>query len=490
MAVAPRQAEPVGPALENVQLSLLNADPNQPRKHFDQESLNELAASIKSEGMVQPIVAVPDGQGKLTIFAGERRYRASKIAGLKEVPVIVRPDLVGKDPMALQIVENLQREDLTLAELAAGVTSLCKTRKQEEVAELLGKSKTWVSRRCGLLELNEKVTKLVLDGKIEDVEIARGVAEIVELDSEGYGEETLERLNETGHWAEPLSRDEVRGRLESAKRQKKQQEEAKKYEAKEAAKAAKAAERGEEYKPAPPNESDWQREARLSREKFAEILPAMNAFARDSRKAIIEALEARGVKPGEDFQLTIGKQADSNQNTKKAASGHYTIELYGSTNDAGRVLEALDPEEQVEVRVSLTVEELRKLNSFLTGPESQQPVAVRFLKMTGKALAEAAATIRKAPEPKSYTVIANDARPVAPAGGVSYTPERFLRERLVMAEGGELKAAVAYAAYAKACKAAKAEPFNLSNFGNELNQLGVKSKRKKTGVHYLGLALK
>jgi ParB family transcriptional regulator, chromosome partitioning protein len=107
-------------------LDQVNPDPQQPRKAFDEAALNELAASIKAEGLINPIVVKPNGKG-YHIVDGERRYRAAKLAGLKEVPSLIRADLKDQDVTALQLVANLQREDLTLPEQCDAIVRLVKT---------------------------------------------------------------------------------------------------------------------------------------------------------------------------------------------------------------------------------------------------------------------------------------------------------------------------------------------------------------------------
>ena len=137
-----------------VQLELLQAGKYQPRKSFDDERLNELAESIKSQGIIQPIIVRKIDNAKFEIIAGERRWRASKIAGLKTIPAIVR-ELDDKTALAIGLVENLQREDLKPMDEAEALQQLKNEFKLKdiEIAELIGKSKSEVSRLFGLLKL-------------------------------------------------------------------------------------------------------------------------------------------------------------------------------------------------------------------------------------------------------------------------------------------------------------------------------------------------
>ena len=129
---------------------------DQPRKDFDDDSVNELADSIKQHGLIQPIVVSPLSNGRYSIVAGERRWRACRIAELTEVPVIVK-DATKQELMEIALIENLQREDLNPVEEAFGYRSLIEAfgLTQEEVALRMGKSRTAVTNALRLLNLNE-----------------------------------------------------------------------------------------------------------------------------------------------------------------------------------------------------------------------------------------------------------------------------------------------------------------------------------------------
>ena len=130
-------------AVETLPLREIEPDPDQPRKTFEQETLSELAASIAEHGLLQPIAVRPRPMGGYSIVAGERRWRASRMAGLTEVPVVIK-DVSDEQAMELALVENLQREDLDPVEEAAGIRELM-TRcdlTQEQAARKLGKSRS------------------------------------------------------------------------------------------------------------------------------------------------------------------------------------------------------------------------------------------------------------------------------------------------------------------------------------------------------------
>ena len=151
--------------IETLPLREIEPDPGQPRKTFDDETLAELSASIAEHGLLQPIAVRPKPSGGYLIVAGERRWRASRMAGLTEVPVIVK-DVTDEQAMELALVENLQREDLDPVEEAAGIRELM-TRcdlTQEQAARKLGKSRSALANSLRLLSLPETVLELLKSG--------------------------------------------------------------------------------------------------------------------------------------------------------------------------------------------------------------------------------------------------------------------------------------------------------------------------------------
>ena len=152
-----------------VKLKLTDIEPNkgQPRKHFDETALSELAQSIEKHGVIQPLLVRPLSAGGYQLVAGERRWRAARIAGLTEVPVVIR-DLSDEDAMALSLIENLQREDLDPIEEAEGYRTLMETFgiTQEEAAARVGKSRPAVANLMRLLSLPKDVRAMVSAGTL------------------------------------------------------------------------------------------------------------------------------------------------------------------------------------------------------------------------------------------------------------------------------------------------------------------------------------
>lgn len=153
----------------SVTLKISEIEPNrsQPRKEFDEKALSELAESISKHGLLQPLLVRPLPLGGYQIVAGERRYRACRMAGITEVPVIIR-ELGDTETMEIALIENLQREDLTPIEEALGYQVLIDEHgfSQEEVAQSVGKSRPAIANSLRLLKLPQSILYLISDGKI------------------------------------------------------------------------------------------------------------------------------------------------------------------------------------------------------------------------------------------------------------------------------------------------------------------------------------
>ena len=171
--VAPAKAVSNSPvkdekSIEGILMDINKVEPNreQPRTNFDEDALLELSESIKQFGVLQPLL-VQDKNGYYEIIAGERRWRAAKMAGLKEVPVIIK-DLTEQEIVEISLIENIQRENLNPIEEAIAYKRLLTefNLKQDEVAERVSKSRTAVTNSMRLLKLNEKVQQMVIDDMI------------------------------------------------------------------------------------------------------------------------------------------------------------------------------------------------------------------------------------------------------------------------------------------------------------------------------------
>ena len=152
-----------------VKLNINDIEPkrDQPRKTFDEAALSELADSIALHGVIQPLLVRPISDGGYQLIAGERRWRASRLAGLTEVPVVIR-EMTDSEAMELALIENLQREDLNPIEEAEGYKLLMDTYSltQEQAAERVGKSRPAVANAMRLLSLPKEVLDLIKEGRI------------------------------------------------------------------------------------------------------------------------------------------------------------------------------------------------------------------------------------------------------------------------------------------------------------------------------------
>lgn len=164
-----------------IPLSEIHRNPYQPRKHFDEEALNELAESIKQHGVVQPIIVKKDVKGYFVI-AGERRKKASELAGKTTIPAIVR-EFNDEEMMEIALIENIQRENLNPIEEAEAYENIINANHltQEEVAKKFGKSRSYVTNLLGLLRLPDSTKKYVIDHKIS-MGHARALSKMSDID--------------------------------------------------------------------------------------------------------------------------------------------------------------------------------------------------------------------------------------------------------------------------------------------------------------------
>ena len=152
---------------EDMPLNKISANPNQPRKNFDEQALKELSDSIRKHGVIMPIVVNDNKDGTYMIIAGERRFRATKLAGLNSIPVVIR-NYSAREIKEISLIENLQREDLNPIEAATAMKQLMVDYKltQDELAERIGKSRPAIANTLRLLNLCPEVIELVAEGQL------------------------------------------------------------------------------------------------------------------------------------------------------------------------------------------------------------------------------------------------------------------------------------------------------------------------------------
>ncbi len=194
-----------GRALRHVPIEHLEANPNNPRKQFKEEDLEDLARSVRDKGLLQPIVVRPRRDGSTyEIVAGERRWRAAQRAGVHDVPVLIR-DLTDGEAVELALIENIQRSDLNALEEARGYTQLLEQfgYTQQQLADSLGKSRSHIANTLRLLTLPEKVRGLIEDGSLT----AGHARALIAAASPSELAEQIIRLGLNVREAEKLSRD-------------------------------------------------------------------------------------------------------------------------------------------------------------------------------------------------------------------------------------------------------------------------------------------
>lgn len=184
------------PGLLMLGIETLAPSRSQPRKHFDDHTLDELAASVREHGVLQPVIVRKAGVGTYEIVAGERRWRAAQKAGLTEVPAVLK-DVAPADVMVLALVENLQRQDLNPIEEAEAFRHLVEEARltQEEVAQSVGKDRTTVANAMRLLKLPPGVREAVVEGRLS-MGHARALLSLADLEGESPEEAMLRAARE------------------------------------------------------------------------------------------------------------------------------------------------------------------------------------------------------------------------------------------------------------------------------------------------------
>ncbi len=167
--IKPEEAQAQAGDVRRIPLANIRPNPHQPRKDFSAEALQDLAASIKSQGVLQPVLVrpLPDGEDTFELVAGERRLRASQLAGIEDIPALVR-ELSDQESLAIALIENLQREDLNAMEEAEGYRQLMQQfdLSQEALAEKVGKSRSTLSNALRLLSLPSAVQEDIRQGRM------------------------------------------------------------------------------------------------------------------------------------------------------------------------------------------------------------------------------------------------------------------------------------------------------------------------------------
>lgn len=179
---------PADAGAQEIDLALIDPDPNQPRTSFDEQRLETLAASVKAQGVIEPLIVSlhPETDGRYMLIAGERRWRAAGKAGLQLVPVVIR-DLNDAQRLAVQLIENIDREELSVMEESMAVVRLLNLgRKPKEVAEMLGKTAAWVSLRKKIATHQKSLEPFVAKGRTGDAETLAMLVDLEKVDQQAF----------------------------------------------------------------------------------------------------------------------------------------------------------------------------------------------------------------------------------------------------------------------------------------------------------------
>jgi len=362
-------APELNPALA---LDLIKPDPANPRKAFDEAALKDLAASIKAEGLVQPISVRPNGTG-FYIVDGERRHRAAGIAGLKAVPALIYQKLTPADVATIQLVANIQREDLSLPEQCDAVGALVRDIGFEGAVKALGKSESWVSKRANVLKLPEAIKKAMRIGGLADIELATSLGQLYELDKESCVA-TLAQLA-TGR-AAYITREHVAGQVRWTKEQRKRDEENKKRQEREDAAAKKAAANPKAAKASAKKPVDKGRE----RERAIAKVKDARKDLRDATLTGIYAGLGIDAKKAESFNSPVSIEyghdfpglgsGDNASFPKTADACKFRFHAYGEAGHLKKVANGWLKADKAIVDVqlpALTLEQAQKLQDALKG---------------------------------------------------------------------------------------------------------------------------
>lgn len=182
--------------IKSIPIELIRPNTYQPRKQFNQESLDELTESIKTYGILQPVSVRSNGNTYYELIAGERRLRAAELAGLKDVPAIV-VDATDRDSAALALIENLQREDLNYIEEAEGYENLIKDHNytQEQLAIIIGKKQSTIANKLRILRLPDNIKKKLIEYNLTE----RHARALLKLPDEESQARMIEKIKEKGY---------------------------------------------------------------------------------------------------------------------------------------------------------------------------------------------------------------------------------------------------------------------------------------------------
>ena len=492
------------------------ADPDQPRRTFDEAFLAQLSESIKTQGVIQPIVVRPTSASEVTytIISGESRWRASQMAGKDSIPALIRRDLSEGDIAVMQILENLQRRDLTLIETCEGVTRLVKEIGLDKAAEQLGMSKSWVSRHSTLAELPPEVLELVKAGKVESIEVAKDLGQLVQLDKKAgaiavgrlagthayYGQpihnaptaEQLDQLspeerekeqNRLEELSRPITRAEIRVQLGQARHAEnmKQRAAAERKAKKDDPEVAK--EREAEKAKAAKEKADNERRKAFKQQA--------EAFEQTHTNALCQALGLKAPK-----RHSYGWDHDTPAVVR--CQQHFGSHGSGGVPAKFDTLKFCLDFNDVDVALLKKIKAAGFTSKVKMNIEWDLRITVEQAEAIAKILGEKDVGFHTEIEAKAGEVPAFIARfekttnlKTAALDGAMALND-FIATRVKKKPDARVKAAVLYEAYEKHCKAIKTQPlpFTSNEYGAVIEANDIEKKRFTEGVHYLHIEVK
>lgn len=523
-------ASPYGAGLDVrlLPLGLIAADPVQPRKDFDGPALGELAESIRVHGVLQPILVRPVPASRpasvpkdcdYLVIAGERRLRASHLAGLTEIPAQIRDDLNPDEIAVVQVLENLQRRDLSFAETARGVALLVDRIGNAEAAKQLGKPPSWVSRHAHVLALRKEVVALVTEGLIESVDVAHELHALFDLSQERGLRLVEEFRSPPNYRGTPPTRQMIRGAIDVEK----QRIQSEKERAEEKARAqaqreildvaeqygggiARAQERaGSEgleqesnagHPAAPPvayrhpNDSrlTWTGRGRMPLwvVEWGQVHGSLDGIDVAKQQAANEQRRAQDKaewKAAQDNLIALKAHATTViERLRQRALQNLQIEARPRPDDEsetdywflGREAKANYADTPVDVGADNLHHNAHV--SAKTVEEIRYGLAIDFSDLSEREIEELVGRLGAATGQLAATT--------SPAGRQIRLVEQFLEETCEKVEGGAIKAASLHEAFVAWFGT---EALTIQHFGNAMKLLGYSTHRHKTGVRYLDL---
>ncbi|PPE75446.1 hypothetical protein C3942_00695 [Solimonas fluminis] len=500
----PAKIETLDYQLVKAQINQLRPYAKQLRKLFNPEALQELADSIRAQGVVQPIVirtAKPGADGTKTIepweiIAGERRWRAAQLAGLDGIPAIVRDDLSDTDVEILHLVENLQRASLTLIETCDGAAKLVALVGFDEACKQAGQTPAWMSRHSRLGELDERIQALVEEGKVTSMEMAHDLQQLKGYDAVQFGK-TLGDFEGGYAWSRPPTRQQLRDRVKDAKEA---------FELRQERIEAKRKEREELKKKIA---ADPTLKAKLAADKAKDP-----ETRRKEREVKVKALNAEGERIGEELTMKFlqlagfdlskpkkGRRVDlpvkvdlaSRYTTyggevlpENAESSKYSVNFCGGIDTIAPALNIVAPGSKVDLEhdelYQITQEEARKIEKAIGRPLIWRHYGDDLTAKKIRALIDGVGDKKVA-------------KPAAKAGQNSSVFD-FLAASCVKKKGSNIQAAEMHEEYSTWCKeqgrAAEILPLKggTNEFGNAIAKAKIKRHRTKAGFVYLDIEFK